>query len=51
MTHTAYGIWYNGDNTYTIAGGAGEVDPHPSEHSGRVEVGEAYILYYDSITR
>ena len=50
VTHTAYGIWDNGDNTYTIAGGSGEVDPHTSEDSGRVEVGEAYLIDYDSIT-
>lgn len=25
LTHTAYGIWYNGGSSYTIAGGAGVV--------------------------
>jgi hypothetical protein len=47
ITHTAYGIWANGKGSYTIAGGSGEV---LSRSSDRVDVGEAYLIDYDSIT-
>lgn len=47
VTHTAFGIWDNGNGDYTIAGGSGEVlDPD----SGEVEAGEAYLIDYDSVT-
>lgn len=44
VTHTAYGIWANGDGTYTIAGGSGEV---LSQESGTLAVGRAYLIDYD----
>ena len=47
VTHTAYGIWDNGNNIYTIAGGSGEV---LDSDSGKVEIGEAYLIDYDKVT-
>ena len=47
VTHTAYGIWANGNGKYTISGGSGEV---LNEEAGRVSAGEAYLIDYDSIT-
>jgi len=46
-THTAYGIWYNGGSSYTIAGGVGLP-------SGLMNYGDplglAYLMDYDSST-
>jgi hypothetical protein len=47
VTHTAYGIWANGDGTYTIAGGSGEV---LSQKSGTLSVGRAYLIDYDRVS-
>lgn len=47
VTHTAYGIWANGNGQYTIAGGSGE---RLNRDDSRVETGEAYLIDYDSIT-
>jgi hypothetical protein len=47
VTHTAYGIWANGNGQYTIAGGSGEV---LNDDAGRVSIGQAYLIDYDSIT-
>lgn len=47
VTHTAYGIWANGNGSYTIAGGSGEV---LDSASGKLELGAAYLIDYDSIT-
>lgn len=46
VTHTAYGIWYNGEGQYTIAGGSGEV----LESGNGIAVGSGYLIDYDSIT-
>jgi hypothetical protein len=47
ITHTAYGIWANGQGSYTIAGGSGEA---LNRSGGRLEAGEGYLIDYDSIT-
>ncbi len=47
ITHTAYGIWANGEGSYTIAGGSGEA---LKRSGGRLEAGEGYLIDYDSIT-
>ena len=39
---TAYGVWYNGNNNYTICGGYSNLD------SGNLDVG--YVVDYNSIT-
>jgi len=44
-THTAYGIWYNGGTSYTIAGGVGI--PSASMNYGD-PFGLAYLMDYDS---
>jgi hypothetical protein len=46
VTHTAYGIWYNGGGKYTIAGGAGAV----LQTGQGVVAGAGYLLDYDSVT-
>jgi hypothetical protein len=46
ITHTAYGIWNNGNSSYTIAGGSGAV----LEGGNGVTVGSGYLIDYDSIT-
>ena len=46
-THTAYGIWYNGGTSYTIAGGVGL--PSGSSKYGE-PFGSAYLMDYDSST-
>lgn len=45
LTHTAYGIWHNGDDKYTIAGGSGL----PKRF--REPAGSAYLIDYDKTTR
>lgn len=47
VTHTAYGIWANGDGTYTIAGGSGEV---LSQETGILAAGRAYLIDYDRVS-
>jgi hypothetical protein len=47
FTHTAYGIWDNGDGSYTIAGGAGEV---AESAAPALRAGSGYLIDYDSIT-
>ncbi len=47
VTHTAYGIWANGDGTYTIAGGSGQV---LSQENGTLAVGRAYLIDYDRVS-
>ena len=47
VTHTAYGIWANGQGSYTIAGGSGDA---LNRSGGRLEAGEGYLIDYDSIT-
>jgi hypothetical protein len=42
-THTAYGIWYNNDGTYTIAGGSGDV----LGENKSLKAGSAYLIDYD----
>ncbi len=46
VTHTAYGIWYNGNGVYTIAGGSGTV----LEVGDGVTTGAGYLVDYDSVT-
>lgn len=46
ITHTAYGIWYNGNGSYTIAGGAGKV----LQPGDGVQAGAGYLIDYDSVT-
>lgn len=46
VTHTAYGIWYNGEGQYTIAGGSGVV----LESGNGIAAGSGYLIDYDSIT-
>jgi len=48
-THTAYGIWYNGNGKYTIAGGSGRL---PEVGAGKeidrdISRGWAYLIDYD----
>jgi hypothetical protein len=45
-TTTAYGIWYNGGTSYTIAGGYSDLTSSGSTHP----VGKAYMVDYDSAT-
>lgn len=40
---TAYGIWYNGGTSYTIAGGYSNADPNGIDHG--------YLAHWDSATR
>lgn len=47
VTHTAYGIWFNGGSSYTIAGGSGEVLQPGSD---KVEAGAGYLIDYDAVT-
>jgi hypothetical protein len=47
FTHTAYGIWDNGDGSYTIAGGSGEV---AEAGTPRLRAGSGYLIDYDSLT-
>ncbi len=47
VTHTAYGIWFNGGSSYTIAGGSGEVLQPGSD---QVEAGAGYLIDYDAVT-
>jgi hypothetical protein len=47
VTHTAYGIWANGGDSYTIAGGSGEV---LQPGTGRVALGSGYLIDYDALT-
>lgn len=46
ITHTAYGIWYNGHGQYTIAGGSGTV----LESGDGLAAGSGYLIDYDSVT-
>lgn len=46
ITHTAYGIWDNGNGRYTIAGGSGTV----LKPGNGVSTGAGYLIDYDSIT-
>jgi hypothetical protein len=46
VTHTAYGIWYDGEGQYTIAGGSGVV----LESGNGLAAGAGYLIDYDSIT-
>jgi hypothetical protein len=46
-THTAYGIWYNGGSSYTIAGGVG-LPSGPMKYGD--PFGVAYLMDYDSAT-
>ena len=46
ITHTAYGIWYNGNGEYTIAGGSGTV----LQPKDGVQLGAGYLIDYDSVT-
>jgi len=40
---TAYGIWYNGGTSYTIAGGYSDADPNGIDHG--------YLANWDSVTQ
>ncbi len=46
ITHTAYGIWHNGNSHYTIAGGAGRV----LQPGDGVQAGAGYLIDYNSTT-
>ena len=46
-THTAYGIWYNGGTSYTIAGGVGLSSATIDNGYGE-PLGQAYLIDYDS---
>lgn len=45
-THTAYGIWYNGGTSYTVAGGVGL--PSRTDSGYGEPLGKAYLMDYDS---
>lgn len=47
VTHTAYGIWANGNGSYTIAGGSGAV---LNQSAGAVSARRAHLVDYDHIT-
>ncbi|MFO7628435.1 MAG: hypothetical protein R6W06_02755 [Prochlorococcaceae cyanobacterium] len=47
VTDAAYGIWANGNGSYTIAGGSGEV---LDSASGKLELGAACLIDYGSIS-
>jgi hypothetical protein len=51
-THTAYGIWYNGDGTYTIAGGVGLGNQPTSDYvyGEPLPLGQAYLMDYNPTT-
>jgi hypothetical protein len=48
-THTAYGIWYNGNGKYTIAGGSGRLPEIGTSKGsdGNTSRGWAYLIDYD----
>jgi hypothetical protein len=43
LSITAYGIWYNGGTSYTIAGGYSDGDPNQIDHG--------YLANWDSVTQ
>jgi hypothetical protein len=49
LTHTAYGIWYNPDGTYTIAGGVGLANQPQSDYvyGEPLPLGKAYLMDYN----
>ena len=46
FTHTAYGIWENGDGSYTIAGGSGEVAGLGGEGPGWLQLSDRLRQYH-----
>ena len=50
LTHTAYGIWYNGGTSYTIAGGQGLPVPRKGARHVTRSLGKATLIDYDSAT-
>jgi trimeric autotransporter adhesin len=46
---TAYGIWFNGGTSYTIAGGYSDASVNNLSDQSR-PIGQAYLVDYDSLT-
>jgi len=49
LSNTAYGIWYNGETSYTIVGGY-SLDPVNNFDDQNLPIGTAYIVDYDTAT-
>ena len=49
VSNTAYGIWYNGDTSYTICGGYSLGGANNFDDQNR-PIGSAYLVDYDSLT-
>ena len=50
LTHTAYGIWWNGGSSYTISGGQGLSKPAATSGSDGDPIGVATLIDYNSAT-
>jgi len=50
LTHTAYGIWWNGGTSYTIAGGSSRSHT-PTEPTGDQYFGTGTLIDYNSATK
>lgn len=50
LTHTAYGIWWNGGNSYTISGGQGLTVPAVTSGNDGNPIGVATLIDYNSAT-
>ncbi len=52
ITNTAYGLWYNGDHSYTICGGyantAISIDTIYADENQPKSIGKGYVVDYDS---
>ncbi|MES2789477.1 MAG: right-handed parallel beta-helix repeat-containing protein [Planctomycetota bacterium] len=49
LSNTAYGIWHNGETSYTIVGGY-SLDPANNLENPGHPIGQAYMVDYDSLT-
>lgn len=49
LSNTAYGIWYNGDTSYTICGGY-SLDPANNFDNQERPLGAAFLVDYDAVT-
>ena len=50
LTHTAYGIWWNGGSSYTISGGQGLSKPAATSGRDGDPIGVATLIDYNSAT-
>ena len=50
LTHTAYGIWWNGGSSYTISGGQGLSKPAVTSGRDGDPIGVATLIDYNSAT-